>query len=323
MDRRVDVQHCWFLGPIVISLGTMAQNGGVGLPWFERMVTTDAPPQDLGTRAIPVESVNHLFKSVESRLGTSAIAAWAEDAALTQTSPLSLHWGEPSIEDVVKRVAETSLLDHNIAATGTFDTADHLTIFLLPIEGTPKWVHVFFLALLAEGITKYNEDPDLVEDLGLGGMPGQLLSGRVDSRYWNELSTVLTKPSWVRFRKSALTADTVFASESWARMTRSMLNPVVGWRFRTSSWRYKTAVFFCNEIARTSELNMPKAAEFMNVDVSTLRRHLSIEGTSFRKLLAEFRMSLGHILRIQNLTDREVSSLLGFSSSASLKRLNL
>ena len=106
-------------------------------------------------------------------------------------------------------------------------------------------------------------------------------------------------------------------------MTRSMLNPVVGWRFRTSSWRYKTAVFFCNEIARTSELNMPKAAEFMNVDVSTLRRHLSIEGTSFRKLLAEFRMSLGHILRIQNLTDREVSSLLGFSSSASLRRLNL
>ena len=62
---------------------TMAQNGGVGLPWFERMVTTCAAPE-LGTRAIPVESVNHLFKSVESRLGTSAIAAWAEDAALTK-----------------------------------------------------------------------------------------------------------------------------------------------------------------------------------------------------------------------------------------------
>ena len=29
----------------------------------------------------------------------------------------------------------------------------------------------FFLALLAEGITKYNEDPDLVEDLGLEACP--------------------------------------------------------------------------------------------------------------------------------------------------------
>ena len=74
MDRRVDLQHCWFLGPIVISLGTMAKNGGVALPWFERMVTNDAPPQELGVRAIPVESVNHLFKSVEARLGSSAIA---------------------------------------------------------------------------------------------------------------------------------------------------------------------------------------------------------------------------------------------------------
>lgn len=323
MDRRVDLQHCWFLGPIVISLGTMAKNGGIALPWFERMVTNDAPPQELGVRAIPVESVNHLFQSVEARLGSSAIAAWAEDAALAQTSPLSLHWGEPSIGDVVKRVAETSLLDHNIAAIGIFETADHLTIFLLPVEGTPKWVHVFFLALLAEGISKYNEDPDLVEDLGLGGISSQLLNGRVDSRYWSELSSDLIKPSWVRFRKTSLGADTVFASESWARMTRSMLNPVVGWRFRTSSWRYKTVVFFCNEIARTSELNMPKAAEFMNVDVSTLRRHLSIEGTSFRKLLAEFRMSVGHILRAQNITDQGVSSLLGFSSSASLRRLNL
>ena len=127
MDRRVDVQHCWFR-PIVISLGTMAQNGGVGLPWFERMVTTDAPPQEL-VHVPSLWNQSITFKSVESRLGTSAIAAWAEDAALTQTSPLSLHWGEPSIEDVVKRVAETSLLDHNIAATGTFDTADHLTIF--------------------------------------------------------------------------------------------------------------------------------------------------------------------------------------------------
>ncbi len=106
-------------------------------------------------------------------------------------------------------------------------------------------------------------------------------------------------------------------------MTRSLLNPIVGLRYRGSSWRYRTLAFFCRELAGSSELIMPKAAEFMNVDVSTLRRHLSAEDTSFRKLLADFRVRLGAILRMQNVEESERCKLLDFSSSASLKRLGL
>lgn len=68
---------------------------------------------------------------------------------------------------------------------------------------------------------------------------------------------------------------------------------------------------------------MPKAAEFMNVDVSTLRRHLSAEDTSFRKLLGDFKVRLGAILRMQNVEESERCELLDFSSAASLKRLGL
>ena len=317
------MERCWFLGPTVISLGTLAERYNISIPWFERMTQSEATPQELGLRAIPEQAVNELVDIIIREQGLSAITTWAEESTVAQSSSLSLHWGERSIADVIRRAAETSLLDNNIACVGTYETADHLTIFLLPEEDTPKWVHLFFLTLMAEGVAKYNDDSRLVEDTGLGGALNVLRNEGIDKQCWDKLQAPLSEPSWVRYKKSRLSAGTVFSSESWARMTRSLLNPIVGLRYRSSSWRYKTQAFFCRELAGSSELNMPKAAEFMNLDVSTLRRHLSAEGTSFRKLLADFRVQLGVILRMQNVEKSERCKLLDFSSSASLKRLGL
>ena len=248
-NRRVKMERCWFLGPTVISLGTLAQRYNVSVPWFERMIQSEAPLQELGLRAIPEQAVNYHVDIILKEQGLSAITTWAEEATVAQSSSLSLHWGERSIGDVVRRVAETSLLDHNIACVGTYETADHLTIFLLPEEDTPKWLHLFFLTLMAEGVSKYNDDGHLVEDIGFGGALDELVDEGIDRQCWHKLQTPLNEPSWVRYKASRLRAGTVFSSESWARMTRSLLNPIVGLRYRGSSWRYRTLAFFCRELA--------------------------------------------------------------------------
>ena len=178
------------------------------------MIQSEAPPQELGLRAISEQAVNELVDTIIRGQGLSAITTWAEEAAVAQSSSLSLHWGERSIADVIRRAAETSLLDHNIACVGTYETAGHLTIFLLPEVDTPKWVHLFFLTLMAEGVAEYNDDSYLVEDIGLGGALNGLVDESIDRQCWDKLQTPLNEPSWARCKASQLSADTVFSSES-------------------------------------------------------------------------------------------------------------
>ena len=68
-NRRVKMERCWFLGPTVISLGTLAQRYNVSVPWFERMIQSEAPLQELGTRAIPEQAVNDLVDFILKEQG--------------------------------------------------------------------------------------------------------------------------------------------------------------------------------------------------------------------------------------------------------------
>ena len=307
----------WYFGPSVIALGAFAKNQGMTPKWYDRLAN-----QPL-IREVPeiVQStdLDRLYKNLRKNLSPADFGRmWGKTAFQNAPSIWTLSAGSTSFEDILSMGAQLSLLDSNGYVVGLRATNKSVRVNFYPLLPLPHWQHLMLVQQLALGFPFLVGDKDLVQRTVVAG---EVVPLKTLKSFEPDPGASSLYASQVVFRRASLNHQNPVASQSWALITKSIVDPLIGMRFRSQPSSYRVSRALIESYLRGGRLDMVSVAESLHTEKSTLRRHLKSEQSSFSKILAQFRVQEAKLRLLVGGDLSKISHDLGYEAPMSLQRL--
>lgn len=316
---RMDCKNIgdWYFGPSVIALGAFAKDQGLTPGWYDRLsglsVIREVP------EIIKASDLDLLQKTLWKNISPTDFGRlWGKTAFQNAPTIWTLCAGSTSFEDILSMGSNLSLLDSNSYVIGFRPTKTSVRVNFYPLVPLPHWQHLMLVQQLALGFPFLVGDKHLVQRIVVAG---EIVSLKALKSTEPEKGLASLAASQVVLRRSSLGQQNPVASQSWALITKSIVDPLIGMRLRNQPSSYRVTRALIESYLKGGPLDMVSVAGLLHTEKSTLRRHLKLEQNSFSKILAQFRVQEAKLRLITGGDVAKVSQDLGYEAPMSLQRL--
>jgi len=307
----------WYFGPTVIALGAFAKEQGVTPKWYNRLASL--PVIREVPEVIEAAHVDRLHKTLQKNLSPTDFGRlWGKTAFQNAPSVWTLCAGATSFEDILSMGSQLSLLDSNGYMVGLRSTKTSVRVNFYPLKPLPQWQHLMLVQQLAFGFPFLVGDKDLVQRTVVAG---EVVPMKALKAFQPAQGAASLAASQVVLNRSSLNQHNPVASQSWALITKSIVEPLIGLRLRNQPSSYRVSRALMESYLRGGRLDMVSVAESLHTEKSTLRRHLKAEQSSFSQILSQFRIQEAKLRLLVGGDLSKVSHDLGYEAPMSLQRL--
>jgi len=311
-------QFVWFYGPVVIAIYQFGRDHGLLKPSiYEKVLSEDGPSHD-PKFSLGVEQVNHDMESILAKDPSAFDAYWRETGLKeAMVARVSYSVTQVTIKAAIQCVADTRLMDTNVAYNTTLETPETFSIRILPRIPIPDWHHHFFVAQFLSGIPRLSKSGVLpIQELIYCGRPMAV------TEYMNrqvELGVTSDQVTEVVWARDQVEQPSIFANESNASHFKALIQPTLLARADSDGMSGRV-LFYIDEACQSfDKVSMPLAAKAFGMETSTLRRRLALEGTKFSEILQDYRRKESMRLLSRGHPVKDVSKMLGYSEPSSFQ----